>query len=252
LGAWKVLRRGGIRRQRSREWERIERTLTIAAYRLGPVGPDTLRLLAVDPGGDSLRLAYAPGPLTVVGTLAADQPADLSSLRDIRDVVSTGPPTWPVLAAGALLLLAGLILFARRMRERRQRGLPVLEPAGPTPEEEFESALEKLIAARLLESGLYREFYYEVSRAVRRYLERRHGLPLLESTSREVLDLLSPRILAGKEREALSEWLLEGDLVKYARMERLQAEARNYLERSKLLVKMLAGQPESASPGAVA
>jgi hypothetical protein len=38
----------------------------------------------------------------------------------------------------------------------------------------------------------------------------------------------------------LRDWLAEGDLVKYARMERLQAEARNYLERSRDLVRQLA------------
>jgi hypothetical protein len=150
-------------------------------------------------------------------------------------------PLWPWFAGGALLLAACGFLGARlldRRRRRRAAEAPVI--SGPTPEEEFERAIALLLASGILEQGLYREFYYEVSGAVRLYLERVHGLPLLESTSTEVMDWIGGRLSSANERAALRDWLAEGDLVKYARMERLQAEARNYLERSRDLVRQLA------------
>ncbi len=252
LGAWKILRRGAIQSRRSGGWIRYERELTIAAYQLGEVGPDTLTARGVLAGGDSLRLRYAPRRLSVKGKLAAGEPVDASGARDIRDVVSTGPTLWPWILLGAALIAAAIFFGWRRLRRRRMRSAAEAALPGPTPEEEFERAIERLLASGLLEQGLYREFYYRVSGAVRLYLERVHDLPLLESTSSEVLSLLRARIPGGVERDALREWLAEGDLVKYARLERLQAEARNYLERSLKLVRLLAAVGAAGAAAGIA
>ena len=248
LGAWRILARGPVTSRRGGAWTRHERELTIAAYRLGAVGPDTLVAWGVGPAGDSTRLAYAPPRLRIMGKMKEGEAVDPSSARDIRDVVSTGPAAWPWILGGGVLAAAGLFLLWRWLRSRRKKGFEAPVPSGPTAEEEFERAIERLLSSGLLEQGLYREFYYGVSSAVRLYLERVHGLPLLESTSTEVLDLLEPRIPGTGERQSLRDWLIEGDLVKYARMERLQAEARNYLDRSLNLVRQLAKGRE-ASPG---
>jgi hypothetical protein len=249
LGGWKVLRRGPVETKRDGDWARTEREITIAAYRLGPVGPDTLVAWGVGAAGDSVRLAYAPSQLQITGKIKAGQPVDPASARDIRDVVSTGPPRWPWFVGGAVIMIAGLFALVRFLRARRRRSEGEFVPSGPTPEEEFERAIARLLASGMLEQGLYREFYYGVSSAVRLYLERVHGLPLLESTSSEVLTLLGPTIPDGPERDALSDWLGEGDLVKYARMERLQAEARNYLDRSLRLVRLLAARSADGALG---
>jgi hypothetical protein len=241
LGGWRKLGAGEVVRSASGANERWTREVTVAAYRLGAVGPESLRVRGVDARGESLRLACPAPRLTIGGSIAAGEPVDPSRARDIRGVVSTGMPLWPWFAGGALLLAACGFLGARlldRRRRRRAAEAPVI--SGPTPEEEFERAIALLLASGILEQGLYREFYYEVSGAVRLYLERVHGLPLLESTSTEVMDWIGGRLSSANERAALRDWLAEGDLVKYARMERLQAEARNYLERSRDLVRQLA------------
>ncbi len=240
LGAWKILRRGAIQSRRTGDWIRYERELTVAAYQLGEVGPDTLTARGVLAGGDSLRLRYAPRRLSVKGKLAAGEPVDASGARDIRDVVSTGPPLWPWILLGAALLAGALVFGWRRLRRRRTRSRQRPRFPARQPRKSSSEAIERLLASGLLEQGLYREFYYRVSSAVRLYLERVHELPLLESTSSEVLSLLRARIPGDLERDALRDWLAEGDLVKYARMERLQAEARNYLDRSLKLVRLLA------------
>ena len=250
IGAWKVLRAGRALRKGEGAWDRWERDLTIAGYRIGWIGPDSLILRAVGARGESIRLACAPPRLRVGGQMKQGEPTEASRARDIRDVVSTGPARWPWIAAAAVLLIAGGIVLFRYIRARRRVLIPPGEPPGPTPAEEFEDAIARLLASGLLEQGLYREFYYEVSRAVRLYLERVHGLPLLESTSAEVMELLTPRLAGREQRDALRDWLSEGDLVKYARMERLQAEARHYLERSQKMVRYLAraGEPSASMP----
>ena len=241
LGGWKRLKAGEVERRQAGRFDLWTRDVTVAAYRLGPVGPESLEVRVVDARGESLLLACVAPRLTIGGSIREGEPVDPARARDIRGVVSTGMPLWPWLAAGAILLAAGTYMLAKLLdRRRRRRAIEVPVPAGPTAEEEFERAIALLLESGLLEQGLYREFYYEVSHAVRQYLERVHGMPLLESTSTEVMELVEGKLEGMAERAALREWLAEGDLVKYARMERLQAEARSYLDRSRDLVRLLA------------
>jgi hypothetical protein len=251
IQGWRVLHAEPAVQKEEGRFDHWSRDLTVASYRLGAIGPDTLRVRAVTAQGESLRLAYAPRVLHVGGMLKPGDPADPSKARDIRDVLTTGAPIWPRIVAAAVAVLSGIWLFVRRIR-RRKGLIPEAElPPRPSPEEEFEAAIASLLAEGLLERGLYREFYYGVSSAVRLYLERKSGLPLLESTSAEVISLLDRGITGEFERVALRDWLSEGDLVKYARMERLQGEANRYLIRSRDLVKTLSKswEPRSPEPG---
>lgn len=242
IGPWRILERGNPVRREQGGWQEVTQTVKFSVYRLGSLGPDTLRLGGTLAGGDSIRLLYAVDPVRVIEQIHPGEGADASKARDIQDVVATGPRRWPYFVAAGGLMLALVIAGLRWLRRRRRAAATFVPqaPPGPTPEEEFESAIERLLASGLLEQGLVREFYYEVSRAVRLYLERVHGLPLLESTSTEVAALLNPRLRAAHERDALVAWLREGDLVKYARLDRLQAEALGYLETSRGLVRVLA------------
>jgi hypothetical protein len=251
IGAWKVLHAPAAEEAGRGEMRRWVREITVAAFRLGWCGPDSIRLFVQLADGDSLRLACEAPGLLIGGELAGAAAIDPASARDIRDVVSTRAPRWPWIAFGAVLLLAVAFFLIRWRRSRRRVGDELVAQKHLSPAEEFEAAIAKLLASGMLEDGRYREFYYGVSGAVRLYLERLHGLPLLESSSGEVARLLTPKLGDETERSALHGWLHEGDLVKYARMERLQAEALQYLERSRSLVDLLAGSvvPEGVQEG---
>lgn len=251
IGGWRILGARPPTQKRVGGFDRWRRDLRIASYRLGDVGPDTLRVRAVTSRGESLRLAYAPRALRVGGVLQAGERTDVSKARDIRDVLPTGTPVWPWVIAALAAVGAAAWFAVRRLRARRRAAPEAAVPSGPSPEEEFDAAIAELLAKGLLERGMVREFYYGVSGAVRLYLERKSGLPLLESTSAEVASLLGPRIRGEFERVALGEWLSEGDLVKYARMERLQGEANRYLLHSRDLVKRLSivWEPAAIPPG---
>jgi hypothetical protein len=248
IGAWQILNAPAAKETGSGAMRRWIREVTITAFRLGWCGPDSIRLFARLADGDSLHLACEAPGLLIGGELADSAAIDPANARDIRDVVSTRAPRWPWIAAVVALLLAAAFFVIRRLRARKRAGGEPVAGKRPSPEEEFEAAIARLLASGMLEQGLYREFYYGVSSAVRLYLERVHGLPLLESSSGEVARLLTPKLTGEAECSALQGWLREGDLVKYARMERLQAEALQYLERSRSLVDLLAG---SAAPGTV-
>ncbi|MBD3162409.1 MAG: hypothetical protein GF346_08690, partial [Candidatus Eisenbacteria bacterium] len=245
IGAWAVLEAGLPREEGSGEWRRWVRETRITGLSLGWIGPESLRVVAAGAGGDTIRLAAAAPSLHVGGEIPQDAPPDPESARDIRDVVRTGPIVWPYWVAGAILLLVGFVWLIRFLRaRRREEPAPAARPEPPIdPEREFEEAIRRLLAARHLEEGRVREYYYGISEAVRRYLGRVHGMPLRESSSGEVMRRLGPRIPEETDRDALVAWLREGDLVKYARLDRLQEEARAYLERSRNLARRLRPAP---------
>ena len=244
LGGWEILSAGKPRREGSGEWRRWSCDLRIAGLSLGFLGPDSIRLAAVGEEGDTIRLSAAAPALRVGGEIPAEAPPDPASARDIRDVVRTGPIVWPYWLAGGLLAAALFVLLVRYLRSR-SRPLPEMPPPAPLidPLREFEEAIRLLLAARHLEEGRVREYYYGISDAVRRFLGRVHRLPLRESSSAEVMRLLAPRLGAPQDRDLLAAWLREGDPVKYARLDRLQEEARVYLDRSRDLVGRLRPSP---------
>ncbi|MFB3908928.1 MAG: hypothetical protein ACE15D_11045 [Candidatus Eisenbacteria bacterium] len=243
LGPWKILRAGKQKRRHAGQLDLWRKEMKVAAYRLGSLGPDSLRLRS--PAGGAFAIAAAAPRLEIGGSIPPGEQVDPSKARGIRDLIRRGLPGWVRLFAILVLAAAAIVSAILWWTSRKRRARAALAPAAPrlSPEEEFEAAIARLLGAKLLERGLAREFYYEVSRAVRLYLERLHELPLLESTSEEVRSLLAGRIAAAEDREALRDWLAEGDLVKYARLERLEAEALRYLERSRDLVKRLAPPP---------
>ena len=141
--------------------------------------------------------------------------------------------------------------------------MSLLEPPPPPlpPEVAFEQGLAALRARELPEKGLVKEYYAELSLLLRRYLEDRFRFPAVEETRTEVMAGIEhvPGITEQERRELFS-WLSEGDLVKFARMERMLAEARDAAERASAWVRATAAPrfaagslpSEGMEPGAAA
>jgi hypothetical protein len=66
------------------------------------------------------------------------------------------------------------------------------------------------------EKGEVLPFYVSLSLILREYLEKRFGIPALESTTREILPMLKNGELTETMREALREILESADVAKYA------------------------------------
>ena len=145
---------------------------------------------------------------------------DAGEKADIRDI--KGPEPVPrdlrpwYLAGGTLAALVALALAWRWLRARRRRALAV-PPPRPAHEVAAE-ALRALRARRLPERGEWKEFYSALSGIVRRYLEDRFHVRAPEMTTEEFLDATARGdTLAGTHRVLLGDFLVESDLVKFAR-----------------------------------
>jgi hypothetical protein len=157
-------------------------------------------------------------------TLSSVLPADTTGIepKPAKDVLGANRVWWPILLGAGLLLaaLAALYVWYRRRRPREAAtAVPDVPPRA--------RALARLDAARsagLMESGRTKEFYSEVTDAVREYLEAldvRWGRDLTTSELAGRLRGNGVDAQAG----ALLALLGSADLVKFAQRRPLSAEA---------------------------
>jgi len=163
-------------------------------------------------------------------TLDLSEPqAALAELREVKSVVALERDwTWAWIAAGALLALA-LMLWIWRRRRRIDEPLSLEERTKPllAPDAAFLQGLRQLEEREFLANGELKNYYAGLSLLLRGYLEGRFSLFAVEATRAEILPQLgeAPR-LSDEDREQLAGWLLESDLVKFAKMNRGLADAK--------------------------
>jgi hypothetical protein len=110
--------------------------------------------------------------------------------------------------AGACLLILAIYRFRAALRRRRL-----------SPQEQARRALEHLLSQHLVENGQFREFYFELTAIVRRYIEGCTGVRAPEQTTEEFLQIartdprFPPAFLT-----TLDDFLTKADLVKYANL----------------------------------
>jgi hypothetical protein len=146
-------------------------------------------------------------------------PTANATLRDIRDVEAPLPVLGP-----SLILLAGLLaLLLLRLRGRRHTAPVAMAPAAPAPSA-YDVALERLNA---IDAALPVEQRYAlVADVVRGYIAAARAVPALERTTPEILSALGAN-------GALSAFLREADLVKFAGLRPDAMAASSYATRAR-------------------
>ncbi len=152
------------------------------------------------------------------------------------------PPTRRSLALWSLMVVLGLsIASGAVLLLFRLRRLARLKRMSPLQRALYE--LESLLHRELIDRGLYKDFYVELTLVVRRYIERAHGIRAPEQTTEEFLEAaahhpkFTPAMLA-----LLRDFLQSADLVKFAGQsaDRQRADdavrtARRYVEQDAAL-----------------
>jgi len=138
---------------------------------------------------------------------------DIPAIRDAVPIVAPGPSLLWVI--GGLGVAAGLGWIGRRWW--RRRAAAAAAPARAAHEIALEE-LDKLRAQKLVENGQHERYYIALTDIVRRYVEARFGLHAPEMTTDEFLAAAQrSRDLISTHRSALQDFLVEADLVKFAR-----------------------------------
>ncbi len=146
--------------------------------------------------------------------------------------------TLPVLLsiAGVSVAVAAVLLWRRYRRARRADYAADDEP----PHERAIRELERLSGEKLWQNGRVKEYYTRLSDIVREYIARRYGIPALETTTPELVDMLRRSDVDRRECDRAGELLGLADLVKFAkytppveRHKELYDEAYIFVEETK-------------------
>jgi hypothetical protein len=233
---------GWLWRARLQAWEVGARTLP------------TARALLQRPDGSREEIALPPLSIRVVEGLDEADVA-LRDLKPIREVERE----WRGLAAGALAALAAalaLAFFARRMFGTRG---PLAE-APPIPPGVW--ALGEIARRRdfpACRAGESKAIATEAADVLRRYIQRRFGVPALEMTTAECVERLRAQRVPGGIPEEVKSLLDECDLAKFTkialpenRREAIWDDAAALIRRSTARSELSAVSAARPAEGAVA
>jgi len=234
-------------------WVRQEAVYVLAAFELGALDIIALELQRTD-GDETHMLATPSGTIQVNSVLPAEESDGAEpELADLKGQASLPLSMARVLALSALvLLLLGIVAYflwrRRRMQptpENQAQQVPL-----PPPDEEALQALQGLLAGPLLAQGKIKEYHVQLAEIVKRYLDRRFGVPTLERTSHEVVQAtrLAPVDVWVPGRVAN---LLDGcDFVKFARQRPDLGRCRGMVDEARALVEQTrpVAPPPTAQP----
>lgn len=170
--------------------------------------------------GPDLDTFYSTSPALEVALLPLE--SEEVSLMPIKEIIKEPIGLEEVLPylLGVLIaaLLVGLFLF---IKKRRAKGS--LDPQGKTDSRTpYQKAIQRLDALdvnRHLVEGTIKEFHFELSFIYRRYLEDIFNQPALESTLKEVKQIIQ---LIGLEQEVLNSFfksMEKAEMIKFAKLQ---------------------------------
>jgi hypothetical protein len=151
------------------------------------------------------------------------EPTDIRDIKSL-EAIEKSWLSWILGVLAVLIAIAMVILYLRRRHIRTQGTLSnVVENLSPQ-----ELALRKLEFLRnkeLLERGLVREYYFELSEIFRRYLGARYEFQALDWTTEEIKDhlIITPAIEV-IFKDKIRKILESTDLVKFAKAPVIPAE----------------------------
>jgi len=181
--------------------------------------------------GDTVKKKTVSNPLLVfINSVEIDSSGTIRDLKPLLLAPWLFEDYLPYLIGVAVLALAVLlIVYLRRKFAKKAREETFAAPT-IAPDEEALRRLRALEDERLWQQGKIKEYYSALSDILRLYIERRFGVFALESTSDEIINMLST---VGEARPFLSElehFLWNADLVKFARSQPTVTEHEKALE----------------------
>ncbi|MCE8174375.1 hypothetical protein JFY67_02730 [Porphyromonas gingivalis] len=141
---------------------------------------------------------------------------------DIFNIMLRHPLTWTILATFLAVLS---YLFYKRYKENQARR-PVVIPETPAipAYDRAIAALESLRAKKLVEAGLYKEYFTELTDLLRSYIAETREIDAREMTSSEILQALQRIELPEKGSRLLHGILQTADLAKFAKYKPIHGE----------------------------
>jgi len=176
-------------------------------------------------------------PMKVISVIAQSaKQGDTVRLKDIKPQQKAGTPSllwlWILIAAG---VVAALLFYSRSYWMNRKKSAP--PPPPKPPYEEAIEALAQLEAKEYLIKGMFREYVFELSEILKRYMGRRFSINAADWTTEEVLEWISTAPFEAEHCRSMEWFFTTTHLVKFAKVIPDTATVRQLMDETKLFIQ---------------
>jgi len=189
---------------------------------------------------DTTTLYTNPVPVNFKSVLAKND----QKLRPLKPIFEFAAAWWPYILGLIILIVAGYYLYQYYLKKQEQEKPEEPKTFEPipfvNPIQELQKAIKELDQMEFSTQEDFKKFYIDLGDAIRQYYETLYNVPALESTSRELLDMLRAGAIDKDLVADTRAVLQEADMVKFAKFtpttdqaDRALKKAYNFLERAR-------------------
>ena len=156
-------------------------------------------------------------------------------IKDIKPPILPPIQIWPYVVIGIVVILGlvtvGFCLYHRRLDQ------PVETEEPPLPPHEIAYAnLERIKASGWIETEQFKTYYTKLSLVIRRYLENRYQVNVMELPTSDLVDCLregkTPKLI----RSQVQNFLERSDVVKFSELRPNKVEARQLMTDARKII----------------
>jgi hypothetical protein len=180
-------------------------------------------------------LHSAATPLEFQSVITAET-VDIKDLKP-QQIAGKAPQWWIWTLIGIIIVCVAIILFKRftGKKSAADSAIPLLPPY-----EEAIAAIHELERNKFLQRGLLREYVFNLSEILKRYVERRFSVNASEFTTEEMLAWLGISCIDEKLKKSIEWFFKTSDPVKFARqipdettLDRFMKETMDFLNATR-------------------
>ncbi len=200
-------------------------TLTITSFDSGVHVIPAFEFSYLKPKDATVYKLYTDSLTLKVLSVPVDTTANIRDIKAPMKQPLTFREILPYLLIGIGVCLIGALVWYIWWRRRNNKPLISFEHKPKLPAwQEALNSLQETSNKKLPASGKLKQYYTEITDALRVYLSKQHDVAAIEMTSDEILEAFDTLNLSQAAREKLSQVLYLADLVKFAKEQPLDDE----------------------------
>ena len=245
LGEWSVRNVNNLpAKSLSNGNQEVGLQIQLAMYKTGEFSIPAMEVELIQKSGKREVLGSEAIKIKVESVLTG-QKQELKELKAQAEITPDYRPFLLLLAA--LASAAFLIYWLLKVFRKRQKGVVTEVRDTRTPEQVARDAIQDLLSRKLIEQGLLKQFYLELSEIVKRFLGQKLNILSLERTTEEFTHDLRKTSMPIPDFEMIREFLVECDLVKFAKYHPSAEEIQSVLEQAIQLIDSMEASPKGGS-----
>lgn len=190
-------------------YEYIITTFTVGEFKIAP-----LEVNYITQSGEEKKITTPEISILVEGIKPSE--SDKDDIRDIKPPVYIKWGIWFYLGLATVLLVIGGVIGLYFYKKKKKKLFTETHDVRP-PEEIAYEELEEITQMDLIKQGKIKLYYILLSEVIRKYLEKRFHISVLDRTTYELYQQMRMLEIDNKHCRQIRDFLEECDLVKFAK-----------------------------------